>query len=87
MDGEMPDAIDRPADPDGHTVTVGSCEGAEPVRVGPPQRVEDRSGEIRPQVARPAERLEELLAVDPLLGDLAKLVKPDGYRAGARPRD
>ncbi len=34
---EMPGAMDWAADPDGHTVTLGSCDDAEPVRVGPAQ--------------------------------------------------
>lgn len=84
---QVPGPLDGAAHPDGHDLTVGSADGTEPVRIGLTQGVEDRPGEIHPKIAWSAERLKELLAVDPVLGDFAELVEPHGYRPGVCPRD
>lgn len=56
---------------------------AEMVRIRRAQSVEDRYGIVGPEVARAAKGMEDLLAVNPQLGEFAQLVQPDRNRTRA----
>src|ERR1017187_7153027 len=72
---KLPGPGDRARDGDRDGVTGPGGALLRAVGVGPAQPVEYRSGQVGAQVTGAAECLRQLLAVDPLFGELAALVE------------
>ncbi len=81
---EKPSSGDRARHLDGNRVARFGTHRAQPERVRPPQAFQDRPDQCRLQIAGPIESLQELLSMNPVLGELADLVEPDRNQIGAR---
>src|ERR1035437_8168965 len=73
---KLPGPGDRARDGDRHGVTRPGGALLKAVGAGPAQPVEYRPGQVGAQVTGAAERLKQLLAVNPLFRELAGLVEP-----------